>query len=76
MQNIRNIHLFLGQTCDFTSQNPRIIQHVNPEVYYDQPHLNRAFKKLTSFSPVEYFQANSILQDNLMSASYNEVSDL
>jgi AraC-like DNA-binding protein len=49
---------------------------MNPEVYYDQPHLNRAFKKLTGFSPVEYFQANSILQDNLMSASYNEVSEL
>jgi AraC-like DNA-binding protein len=76
LQNIRNIHLFLGQTCDFFSQNPRIVQHVNPGVYCDQPHLNRAFKKLTGFSPVEYFEANSILQDNLMSASYNEVSDL
>jgi methylphosphotriester-DNA--protein-cysteine methyltransferase len=47
---------------------------VNAEVFYDQPHLNHTFKKLTGFSPVEYFQANSILQDNLMSASYNEIS--
>jgi AraC-like DNA-binding protein len=74
IQSIRNVHSFLEQTCDFASQNPRIIQHVNPEVFYDQPHLNHTFKKMTGFSPVEYFQANSILQDNLMSASYNEIS--
>ncbi len=76
LQNIRNVHIFLEQTCDFGSQNPRIIRHLNPEVFYDQPHLNHTFKKMTGFSPVEYFEANSILQDNLMSASYNEVSSL
>ncbi|MBL8102523.1 MAG: helix-turn-helix transcriptional regulator [Anaerolineales bacterium] len=75
MWNIQNVHAFLEQTCDFGSQNPRIIQHVNPEVFYDQPHLNHAFKKITGFSPIEYFQSSSILQDNLMSASYNEVLD-
>lgn len=74
IQNIHNLHSFLEQTCDFASQNPRIIQHVNTNVFYDQPHLNHAFKKMTGFSPVEYFQANSMLQDNLMSASYNEFS--
>ncbi|MBE0669016.1 MAG: helix-turn-helix transcriptional regulator [Anaerolineales bacterium] len=73
MLSIQNVHAFLEQTCDFGSQNPRIIRHVNPEVFYDQPHLNHAFKKITGFSPVEYFQSSSILQDNLMSASYNEV---
>ena len=72
LQNIHNLHTFLAQACDFGAQNPRIIKHVNPDVYYDQPHLNHAFKKLTGLSPVEYFEANSILQDNLMSASYNE----
>lgn len=75
LQNIRNVQSFLEQTCDFASQNPRIIQHVNPDIFYDQPHLNRTFRKMTGFSPVEYFQANSILQDNLMSASYNENSN-
>ena len=74
--NIRNVQSFLEQTCDFASQNPRIIQHVNPEVFYDQPHLNHTFRRMTGFSPVEYFEANSILQDNLMSASYNEVSNV
>ncbi len=39
MWSIQNVHSFLEQTCDFASQNPRIIQHVNPEVFYDQPHL-------------------------------------
>jgi AraC-like DNA-binding protein len=73
-QNIYNLHSFLEQTCDFASQNPRIIEHVNAEVFYDQPHLNHVFKKMTGLSPVEYFQASSILQDNLMSASYNENS--
>jgi AraC-like DNA-binding protein len=73
LENIRNLHVFLEQSCDFTSQSPRIIQYVNPEVFHDQPHLNHTFKKLTGFSPVEYFQANSILQDHLMSASYNEI---
>jgi AraC-like DNA-binding protein len=72
LQNIRNVHAFLEQTCDFASQNPRIIQHVNSEVFYDQPHLNHAFKKMTGLSPIEYFKASSILQDNLMAASYNE----
>jgi AraC-like DNA-binding protein len=74
LQNIRNVHSFLEQTCDFASENPRIIRHVNPEVFYDQAHLNHIFKKMTGFSPVEYFETNSILQDNLMSASYNEDS--
>jgi AraC-like DNA-binding protein len=74
LQSIHNVHSFLEQTCDFDSQNPRIIQHVNPEVFYDQPHLNHTFKKVTGLSPVEYFQASSILQDNLMSVSYNENS--
>jgi hypothetical protein len=46
---------------------------VTPDVFYDQPHLNHSFKKMTGLAPVEYFQNSSILQDNLMSASYNEV---
>lgn len=73
--NIHNLHAFLDQTCDFSSQNPRIIQHITPDVFYDQPHLNHAFKKMTGLSPVEYFQNSSFLQDNLMSASYNEIRD-
>lgn len=72
LQNIRNVHTFLDQTCDFASENPRILHHVNPDVFYDQPHLNHTFKRMTGLSPVEYFEANSILQDQLMSASYNE----
>ena len=74
IQIIRNVHSFLEQSCDFAEETPRIIRHVNPEVFHDQPHLNHTFKKMTGFSPVEYFQANSILQDRLMSASYNEIS--
>ena len=73
LQNIQNVHVFLGQACDFSARNPRIIEHVTPDVFYDQPHLNRSFKKMTGLAPVEYFQNSSILQDNLMSASYNEV---
>ena len=67
--------LFLEKSCDFTVEYPRIIQHVDAEVFYDQPHLNHAFKRMTGLSPLEYFEANSILQDNLMAASYNEISD-
>jgi hypothetical protein len=66
------VHSFLEQNCDFDAEYPRIIQHVNAEVFYDQPHLNHTFKKLTGLSPLEYFEVNSILQDNLMAASYNE----
>ncbi|MDX1377841.1 MAG: hypothetical protein R3307_03250 [Anaerolineales bacterium] len=76
LKNIRSVHTFLEQTCDFGSKNPRIIEYVNPEVFYDQPHLNHAFKKTTGFSPLDYFEASSILQDNLMSASYNENPDM
>ena len=72
MQAIHNIQLFLGQTCDFAAETPRIVEHVNAELFYDQPHLNNAFKKMTGLSPLAYFEANSILQDNLMAASYNE----
>lgn len=74
LMNIRKVQSFLEQTCDFAAQNPRILHHVDPEVFYDQPHLNRSFRKMTGFSPVEYFEVNSILQDNLMSVSYNEKS--
>ena len=73
--SIQNVHSFLEQNCDFDAEYPRIIQHVNAEVFYDQPHLNHAFKKMTGLSPLEYFEANSILQDNLMAASYNENSE-
>ena len=59
--NIRNVQLFLAQACDFASHSPRIIQHVNPDVFYDQPHLNRLFKKMTGFSPVGYFEVGSLL---------------
>jgi len=71
LHNIRNVQSFLEQTCDYGSSNPRIIQHVDPHVFYDQPHLNHSFKKITGFSPLEYFEASSFLQDNLMSVSYN-----
>jgi AraC-like DNA-binding protein len=68
---ISNVHSFLEQTCSFEEPAPRIIQHIDHRVFYDQPHLNRAFKQLIGFSPLEYFQASSILQDKLMAASYN-----
>jgi methylphosphotriester-DNA--protein-cysteine methyltransferase len=71
MKAIQNVHTFLGQTCDFSTPNPRIIEHIDSDVFYDQPHLNKAFKKMTGLSPLEYFQTSSILQDNLMAASYN-----
>jgi AraC-like DNA-binding protein len=73
--SIQNVHSFLEQNCEFEAEYPRIIQHVNAEVFHDQPHLNHAFKKMTGLSPLEYFEVNSILQDNLMAASYNENSD-
>ncbi len=68
---LRAVHAFLEQTCDFGPRLPRIIGHVNPEVFYDQPHLNRTFKKFTGRSPLEYFETSTLLQDNLMAASYN-----
>jgi AraC-like DNA-binding protein len=71
MQNIQNLHTFLEESCDFGVQNPRIIQHLDHAVFHDQPHLNHIFKKMTGYSPTEYFETNSMLQENLMSASYN-----
>lgn len=71
IDSVNRVHSFLEQNCDFTEQNPRIISHLDPEVFYDQAHLNHAFKKTTGFSPLEYFETPSILQDNLMAASYN-----
>lgn len=74
MQAIANVHQFLAQSCNFADDTPRIIEHVNAETFYDQPHLNNAFKKMTGLSPLTYFEANSIVQDNLMAVSYNEFS--
>jgi len=68
---IQNVHQFLGQSCDFATGMPRIVEYVNADSFYDQPHLNNAFRKMTGLSPLAYFEANSILQDNLMAASYN-----
>jgi AraC-like DNA-binding protein len=68
---IENLHRFLGQSCNFGDENPRLIKYVDDQAYYDQPHLNRAFKKMTGFTPLAYFEASTILQDNLMAASYN-----
>jgi AraC-like DNA-binding protein len=73
MRAIQGLHAFLGQACDFASGRPRIIEHIDAEVFYDQPHFNRLFRKMTELSPLEYLQAGSILQDNLMAASYNEL---
>jgi AraC-like DNA-binding protein len=71
LERILNVQAFLAQTCDFGSENPRIIDYVNDAVFYDQPHLNRTFKRMTGLSPLEYFERQSLLQDNLMAASYN-----
>jgi AraC-like DNA-binding protein len=73
IDGIRGLHTFLGRTCDFTAQRPRIIEYIDDDVFYDQPHLNHMFRKMTGLSPIEYLMANSILQDNLMAASYNEI---
>lgn len=73
LQRLASIQAFLQQTCDFGDETPHIISHLDPDVFYDQAHLNHTFKRLTGFSPSEYFQANSILQDNLMAVSYNEL---
>ena len=73
IDSIRGLHAFLGRACDFSSQSPRIIEYIDAEVFYDQPHFNHLFRKMTDLSPLEYLQANSILQDNLLAASYNEL---
>ena len=75
MLAIQKVHTFLGQSCDFTSHSPRIVEYVDDDTFYDQPHLNHAFKKVTGLSPMAYFGASSLLQDNLMAASYNENFD-
>ena len=74
IDRLRGIQAFLEQVCDFDQQTPRILGHVNPEVFYDQPHLNRVFKKVTGLTPLEYFAIRSDLQDNLMAASYNALA--
>src|SRR5258706_5000336 len=74
IDRICRIHVFLEQLCNFEPHRPTVLQHVNPEVFYDQPHLNRAFKQTTGLSPLEYFFRPSHLQSNLMAASYNAPS--
>jgi hypothetical protein len=71
LERIGAVQAFLDQACDFGAQRPRIIGHINPEAFYDQPHLNHVFKRLTGLAPVEYFETSAVLQDNLMAASYN-----
>jgi len=75
MWAIQNVHQFLGQSCEFATGMPRIVEYINADSFYDQPHLNNAFKKMTGLTPLAYFEASSILQDNLMAASYNELAD-
>lgn len=75
LRAIQALHAFLGQACDFTSESPHIIEYIDAEVFYDQPHFNHLFKKMTDLPPLAYLQAGSILQDNLVAASYNEISE-
>lgn len=74
MERVRGLHVFLEQLCDFERRMPRILGHVDPDVFYDQPHLNRVFKKMTGLTPLEYFGTPARLQDNLMAASYNALA--
>jgi AraC-like DNA-binding protein len=74
MERVRGVHIFLEQLCDFERRMPRILGHVDPDVFYDQPHLNRVFKKMTGLAPLEYFGTPAPLQDNLMAASYNALA--
>lgn len=71
LQRIANLHGFLAQNCDFGVADPRLIGYVNADLFYDQPHFNHAFKKMVGLTPLEYFEARSVLQDNLMAVSYN-----
>lgn len=71
LQRIANLHAFLAQNCDFDPDSPRLIGYVNAELFYDQPHFNHAFKKMVGLTPLAYFEASSVLQDNLMAVSYN-----
>jgi len=75
LESIRNVHRFLGQSCEFDAHYPRIADYVNTDVFYDQPHLNSAFKRLTGLSPLAYFETGSLLQDNLLAVSYNESAE-
>ena len=71
LDRLAAVQAFLAQACQFDAAAPRLLHHLDPEVFYDQAHLNHAFKRVTGLAPREYFQAGSLLQDNLMAASYN-----
>jgi AraC-like DNA-binding protein len=71
LDRIHGLQSFLAQACGLDDSPPRLLEHINADVYYDQPHFNRTFRKLTGLTPVAYFAAPSRLQDNLMAASYN-----
>lgn len=71
LQRIASLHAFMAQNCDFDPDSPRLISHLNAELFYDQPHFNHAFKKMVGLTPLTYFEASSVLQDNLMAVSYN-----
>ncbi len=75
MGNIQKVHAFLAQSCDFSSDNPHIIDYLDDDHFYDQSHLNHTFKKMTGLSLLDYFDENTVLQDNLMAVSYNELAE-
>jgi hypothetical protein len=71
LDRLAAVQAFLAQACQFDEAAPRLLHHLDPEIFYDQAHLNHAFKRVTGLAPRDYFQAGSLLQDNLMAASYN-----
>jgi len=75
LDRIHGLQSFLAQACGFDDRPPRLLEHINADIFYDQPHFNRTFRKLTGPTPVAYFAAPSHLQGNLMAASYNARAD-
>jgi AraC-like DNA-binding protein len=70
LHQLQKLHRFLAQDCGFAVRSA-IIEHIDAVDFHDQAHLNHMVKHLTGLSPRQVIARKSVLQDYLMSASYN-----
>ena len=70
LEHIKSVHRFLARECGYSPTSENITHHIDYSRYYDQPHFNKLFLKVTGMNPTDFFKTYEGLGEQLMSFSY------